>query len=195
MPVEDNQPQVLPGIVVEKNINPYDNLNIPVIETNITSLSTNTNTNDDGYIIQTKRNGVIFLSITDMIFSLFNFANGFILSSIIGLCALYGYLGARDLNYKYIQIYANYLIFTLVLRLLFILNSYMILNNHKYIYNNHGYNITYINNDKLIHNYTVNFYINIFLFTIQGYICYYANSFKNALKNFTTNTRHVIGIV
>jgi len=137
----------------------------------------------DAITIQNKRNTIIVLACFDIFINLIKVLEGYTLYFFCVLCAYYGYMGAKDFNYRYMAIYTYYLF-------LLVLSNFLLCITYYYtIEKSNRINIQ--NNTTLKHNVNssivVNNYFNLISLMVQGYIYYYANDFKRALKNYNNN--------
>jgi len=143
----------------------------------------------DAITIQKKRNTIIVLSSVDIAINLIRVISG---SSyyyyFYMICAGYGYIGAKEFNYRYMSIYTIYLFLVMISNFLMCINYYYSIESQKeYAHQNNTtlstgqYNIIKINN-----------YFNMISFLATTYIYYYASDFKNALKNYHQDNEAIV---
>jgi hypothetical protein len=188
-----NEDNVVSGIVIDSN-NPvfrtssdqFINADSPVEASDVVTVG------DDQYFvpdvriyrdaitIQNKRNTIIVLACFDISINFVKVLEGYSLYIFYMLCACYGYMGAKDFNYRYMSIYTYYLFLAVLSNFLLCINYYYNVKDYKYEINSISNNTTSQQENTI----RINNYFNIISLMVQGYIYYYANDFKRALKNY-----------
>ena len=188
-----NEDNVVSGIVIDSNnpvfrtsSNQFINADNPVEASDVVTVG------DDQYLvpdvriyrdaitIQNKRNTIILLACFDISINFIKVLEGYSLYIFYMLCACYGYMGAKDFNYRYMSIYTYYLFLAVLSNLLLCINYYYNVKDYKYEINSISNNTTSQQENTI----RINNYFNIISLMVQGYIYYYANDFKRALKNY-----------
>ena len=141
----------------------------------------------DAVTIQNKRNTIIVLSCFDIFINLIKVLEGYSMYLFCVLCAYYGYMGAKDFNYRYMTIYTYYLFLLVLSNFLLCISYYYTVEQSKRI-NISNTTLTRHDNSGVI----MNNYFNLISLMVQGYIYYYANDFKSALKNYSHNNEAIV---
>ena len=141
----------------------------------------------DAITIQNKRNTIIVLSCFDIFINLIKVLEGYSMYLFCVLCAYYGYMGAKDFNYRYMTIYTYYLFLLVLSNFLLCISYYYTVEQSKRI-NISNTTLTHHDNSGVI----INNYFNLISLMVQGYIYYYANDFKSALKNYHHNNEAIV---
>ena len=135
----------------------------------------------DAITIQNKRNTIIVLACFDISINFVKVLEGYSLYIFYVLCACYGYVGAKDFNYRYMSIYTYYLFLAVLSNFLLCINYYYNIKDYKYEINSISNNTI---TSQLETTFRINNYFNIISLMVQAYIYYYAHDFKRALKNY-----------
>ena len=135
----------------------------------------------DAITIQNKRNTIIVLACFDISINFVKVLEGYSLYIFYVLCACYGYVGAKEFNYRYMSIYTYYLFLAVLSNFLLCINYYYNIKDYKYEINSISNNTI---TSQLETTFRINNYFNIISLMVQAYIYYYANDFKRALKNY-----------
>jgi len=141
----------------------------------------------DAITIQNKRNTIIVLSCFDIFINLIKVLEGYTMYLFCVLCAYYGYMGAKNFNYRYMAIYTYYLFLLVLSNFLLCISYYYTVEQSKRI-NISNTTLTRHDNSGVI----MNNYFNLISLMVQGYIYYYANDFKSALKNYSHNNEAIV---
>jgi len=141
----------------------------------------------DAVTIQNKRNTIIVLACFDIFINLIKVLEGYSMYLFCVLCAYYGYMGAKDFNYRYMAIYTYYLFLLVFSNFLLCISYYYTVEQSKRM-NISNTTLTHHDNNGVI----MNNYFNLISLMIQGYIYYYANDFKSALKHYDHNNEAMV---
>ena len=161
---------------------------------NIVEAVENTELNMYNIIIRERQINVMILSGIDIMQCFLNVINGHYYYLILSLCPFYGYIGARDLKYKYLRIYTGYLLAIIFIRFLLCLNYYHTLGGGRVIQYNIPSNITHGHgHTHESQNLGSNILSNSVYLLVDSYIYSYIHKFKIAVIQHR-NRAMVVGI-